>query len=262
MGMHQRAPWTRSAQYQALTITGTGTILLVLFALLPRPFSGQERADFNKIGEGIVPQATARISVPMKSYDQSADLGEVAAAFQQGLLSQKYEGQGRSYIGFPPDSKWSHGRPPRGFTVVTQIEQYGDDGKPLEGSKRLQLADTNDDATLMGEIKRVFLGAPVGHYRMLLFAVANDGGHPMSQSLPSTFGAWQTYFRKQYRAPMLQDLKKIPLSAGTLECSVFVYEFDRASADGELVLRDTPRLSAEQHLKGSGLAQALKLNLQ
>ena len=59
---------------------------------------------------------------------------------------------------------------------------------------------------------------------------------------------------------MTATLSKVTAVGMEVNPFVFIYEFDRSTIDGEMKFRDTGLLTADQHLKGSGLWQALSLD--
>lgn len=99
-------------------------------------------------------------------------------------------------------------------------------------------------------------GAPNGRYRVFLIWVSND---PVAQR-PSSPPAdkWQDFLREGTKAPWLSVMDAIRVdNTGGGGSFAFVYEYERSAVSGEAKFVSSSNQTAEQHLKASGIWDAL-----
>jgi hypothetical protein len=146
-----------------------------------------------------------------------------------------------------------------GFAVVTRLEQIEDNGQIKSGGARWALdLSPPTVGSFLDAVKLVLKGAPNGRYRVFLIVVSND---PVTQ-MASVPGAddWQDFLRKGAKAPFLRvmDATRVNYgSGGGWYC--FVYEYQRSAIGGETQFVSASKLTAEEHLKASGIWDALSL---
>jgi hypothetical protein len=221
-------------------------------------FSQQSPGGGSKLVLARPPGASTRMHMP-DLFPEAMKLGDVARKVSNALNQAGYTDQGW----FVVRSTWptipaSPTAPPPviGFAVVTRLEQIDDEGAGKSGRSRWALDLSSPGVgSFLDAVKLLLKGAPNGKYRVFLIWVSND---PVSQAQTSpTEDIWQNYLRDGTKAPWLSVMDAIPLNyGGGGGCSVFVYEYERSAVSGEAQFVTSSALTAEQHLKASGIWDA------
>jgi hypothetical protein len=188
-------------------------------------------------------------------FPDAAKLSDIATRVSDALNQSGYTDQGW----FVVPSASSSEIPPNviGFAVVTRLEQIEDNGQIKTGGRRWAL-DLSGPASrsLLDSVKLLLQGAPEGRYRVFLLWVSND---PVSQtaSQPDE-GVWQDFVSKGAKAPLVRLMQDVRVHYGAGGgCYAFVYEYERSAISGETKYVGASQLTAEQHLKASGIWDAL-----
>lgn len=233
------------------------TLILLGNSLL---FSQQDQDSGSKLILDNPPGASTRMHLP-DFFPDALTLGEVARKVSNALNQAAYTDQGW----FVVRPRWSSnpasptGPPPAviGFAVVTRLEQIDDNGVSKSGNNRWALdLSPPGVGSFLDAVKLLLKGAPNGRYRVFLIWVSND---PVSQKPTSPpADKWQDFLREGTKAPWLRVLDAIPVNyVGGGSCSAFVYEYERSAVSGEAQFVASSNQTAQQHLKASGIWDAL-----
>ncbi len=205
------------------------------------------------------PRASTRMHLPNFLPDASK-LSTVATYVSDALGRAGYTDQGWFVLPSPFATTASvTGTPPSvmGFGVVTRLEQIEDNGQTKTGGARWALdLSAPTVGTFLDAVKLVLRGAPNGRYRVFLIEVSND---PVTQA-PSSPGVddWQDFLRKGAKAPFLRVMDPVRVNYGAGGgWYVFVYEYQRSAIGGVTQFVSSSKLTAEEHLRASGIWEAL-----
>jgi hypothetical protein len=206
------------------------------------------------------PRASTRMHLPNFLPD-ATKLSTVATNVSDALNQAGYTDQGW----FVVPSVWSTGTAPVtetppsviGFAVVTRLEQIEDNGQTKAGGARWALdLSPPTVGSFLDAVKLVLKGAPNGRYRVFLIEVSND---PVTQAkTPPGADDWQDFLRKGAKAPFLRVMDSIRVDYGSGGgWYAFVYEYQRSAIGGETQFVSSSKLTAEEHLRASGIWDAL-----
>ena len=145
----------------------------------------------------------------------------------------------------------SYYRVPGGYAVATQLERFGDDGKPASGPSRWVLVEKLLTFNL-GSIVRALFDTEPGRFRVIVFVVTSEP-FDARRPAPSTQTAMDWLSGGFNVLP--QDVAGIAYSTG-IACTALIYEFTKAPGGAPSSERPGS-LNADQHIRGSGLALAL-----
>lgn len=191
------------------------------------------------------PQASATADVPLRllqrpdrSLRQMSDVNDV---LEMALEADGYSE--RSYYSIP-----------RGFALVTRLEQTDAAGHPLPGSRRWATAPgPASEFNIARYIEALLRGTP-GHFRVIVFGVTAE---PFSQTAtPVT--------RQEALSWLSRGLNSLPELIGNqpiddrLRITVLVYEFELSDVGGPPTLATPGRLSGADHLMASGILAQLQ----
>jgi len=148
---------------------------------------------------------------------------------------------------------------PRGFALVTRVEQIRRDGAPLPSASRWSRElPRSGDLGLSGFVQALFR-APAGNYRVIVFVVTAE---PWSRGARAPLG------EARLRELECAGLNGLPPAlrniavAGDTRATALVYEFEKSSDDSAATLlpsgRRLPLLDATSHLQKSGIWKALQ----
>jgi hypothetical protein len=142
----------------------------------------------------------------------------------------------------------------QGFAAITPIEQIDESGRPREGRDRWSLGPPDWGHTFI-QYLRALVTPPPGHYRSFLIAVT-----------PLPFNASATSIDRNALVGLYDagtgDLSRFLRTNRFDErfaLGVYVYEFESTSVSSPAALIGTQgrRLSAQEHLRASGLLSLL-----
>lgn len=200
------------------------------------------------------PRASTRMRLP-EFFPDAARLSDVATRVSDALNQAGYTDQGWFVV--PAAFSTTSSPAVIGFAVVTRLEQIEDTGRTKGGGRRWALdLSPSSSGSLLDAVKLLLQGAPDGRYRVFLLWVSND---PVSQiaSHPST-GDWQDFLSQAAKAPLVRMMEGVRVNYGAGGgCYAFVYEYERSAISGETRYVGVSQLTAEQHLRASGIWDAL-----
>ena len=170
----------------------------------------------------------------------TARLAEVAEALESALTSAKYR-------------KWSYSSVPRGFALVTQMEQIKSDGTPSPEPARWNTSLPAADMLTFLEFLRALADTQPGYYRVIVYVVTDQ---PWSRTLelPTARAAegW-----------LAHGFTWLPADVGAMpygpeyRTTTLVYEFTKASQQAAARFVETSSISADDHLRRAGIAEPL-----
>lgn len=231
-----------------------------------------DNAFISGLGKGVVPRASSRATLPYKIFQPNSSsrcpnncisLGDAAQLLHTALRDSGYDQQ----AWFIPDETSLSKSVPNSVThvtVVTELERIDNKGHSVSNSTRWDLSFNGPDVgSLTQFVKTLLLGAPAGRYRSFLFGFSRPE-RPLINAGQSWFlrksvqdrgiAQLQSVIRKGNRVPLVKSLQKVPFDH---ICYVFVYEFEVLPADGSFHFVEDSSISANDHLKGAGILQAL-----
>lgn len=142
---------------------------------------------------------------------------------------------------------------PKGFAMVTRLEQINEDGTPKEAQHRWAISPQPLRSFSLNEYLKALFLAKRGLYRIIVFIVTDI---PFSQ-------ADSTVSRRQAMDWLAEGFNRLPKSISELEysndyiCTAFVYEFEKIQTEKEARLKLPGRLTGRTHLKKSNLWEKL-----
>ena len=142
---------------------------------------------------------------------------------------------------------------PKGFAMVSRLEQISPDGRPKPDSARWSVKVQPHKVFSLGSYLRALLTSNPGYYRLVVFVVT---------STPFNQGAAAVDFETA-RDWLRQGFNRLPPSVGIQKytdhhsCTALVYEFEQRTADVPALFKDPSSLTARKHLEQARLWQAL-----
>jgi hypothetical protein len=191
------------------------------------------------------PQAsgTARIAVSqlVDRYGALATMGDVDAALTDVLDATGYVE--RSYYAVP-----------RGFAIVTRLEQTAEDGTPLSGPGRWAMQPVStEEFSVLGYVRALFMAEP-GYFRVIVFAVTPQ---PFVQDEEGVA-------REEAMAWLGAGLNALPESIAALAAdsrlrvTALVYEFELPNAGEDPEFAVPGRMTGQDHLARAGILGYLR----
>jgi len=168
-------------------------------------------------------------------------LGDVDAVLQTALDGAGYDE--RSYLGVP-----------RGFALVTRLEQTSEDGRPFEGAERwaTEVRRRAERFSIESYLRQLMLSGRTGYFRVLVFIVT-----------PVAFSqAPEPPTRERAIEFATMGANRLPADVAALDyssdyaCTALVYEFEQINASA--AIRLPGRLTARMHLASASLLGALE----
>ena len=167
-------------------------------------------------------------------------LSDVAEKLEAALDDADYE-------------KWKYSSVPRGFALVTQIEQIRPDGTPRTGKERFRTDLPSLSDTTFVEFLKALAKAPPGYYRVIVFIVTD------------------TPFSRVDKKPTAEEaqrwldvgLNQLPKSMGELtygedyRTTSLVYEFKKLSKNAPATFVPKSLESGKTHLEKARIWDAL-----
>ncbi|HEY9225443.1 MAG TPA: hypothetical protein VIP11_02270 [Gemmatimonadaceae bacterium] len=191
------------------------------------------------------PQASAMSSVPLSVLRQGGrsltTLRTISDVLEEALAANGYSE--RVFYSIP-----------RGFALVTRIEQIDDVGQPLAGARRWATDPRPPtEFTISGYLRALLHGTP-GHFRVIVFGVTAE---PFSQSTASVT-------REETANWLREGLNSLPAPIGALaiddrlRITALIYEFEISGTGGSPTFSMPGRLSGDDHLNNAGILARLK----
>ena len=107
------------------------------------------------------PATSARMVLPQRFFDKARTLGDVNQALSDALRENGYV-------------ETSYFLVPRGYALVTRLEQIQRNGDPRPGSERWAVEKPSVGSFSLSEYVRLLLTAPTGRYRLLVFVITDE----------------------------------------------------------------------------------------
>ena len=186
--------------------------------------------------------ASAVVKIPLKSSPQSTLLKDIAKRLEDAFNLAGYSD--RTYYQIP-----------KGFALVSRIEQFDLDGTPKKIPDDRWAVNVNplNIITLKDYFKSLFY-AQEGHYRIIVFIVTSQ---PLEQA-PKEVGQDEAMNWSSFGSPILPlDIGRIKYT-GDYYCMAVIYEFEQTTQDHDPVFKYPSSLPGMEHLKKANLWSALK----
>jgi hypothetical protein len=179
-------------------------------------------------------------------------MGDLAMMLSRALRESGYSQQGWYLTSGSKNNSSSK------VVAVTQLEQIFDNGKSMTGRDRWKDQTSNPSVNSLSDFMTTLLrGAPPGRYRAFLFGFSE--GSMTNAWMPwrdeDKIGGLRSAIRNGARMPLFAGLSNVSTSG--IHCYVFIYEYTVSRVDGSIKFVENSELSAEQHLKESGIWKAL-----
>jgi hypothetical protein len=188
------------------------------------------------------PSASARAKIPLTINRPDATLADIANALETAFYAAGY-------------GDFSYLAVPKGFALVSQLEQIREDGTPLPVPDRWSTrVRPYSEFSLENYVRALFRATP-GHFRLIVFVVTPV---PFSQSQDRVAA-------DEAQAWLAWGLDALPSRIGDLpvnrdtKTTVLVYEFVKPTRDDDVEFRQPGTLPAAGHLQGARLSETLGL---
>ena len=228
-GYCRHAPWL------------AGGLIAAMVSGCPR---GLPEKDFPKF-PWPPPQASAEIVIPdeflRNAPRDTPSVGEVETKIRDALAANGYAE--RSYYAVP-----------KGFAMVTRLEQILEDGSSKQAPERWAVdVSPLRQFTLDAYLKALFTSNP-GYYRIIVFIVT-----------PVLFeNSEQQVSRDEAMKWLRKGLKELPEDVGAGQysgnhvCTALIYEFEQAARGSPAKQKVPGRLAANEHLEKAKLWEKFK----
>jgi hypothetical protein len=184
------------------------------------------------------PAASASEVLPHDFFVNAMDFEDINQLFIDALDKAGYAE--RSYYAVP-----------RGFALVTRLEQIEDDGTPKDRPQRWSAEAPRPTIFSLQEYVKALFTANTGHYRVIVLVVTDV---PFQQS---SFHVDESEALNWLHTGL--NVLPIPISrqrfSADVNCTALIYEFERAESSTRLLLPS--RIDAHAHLTKAGLWRAL-----
>jgi hypothetical protein len=186
------------------------------------------------------PSAEHQIRNTWVTKGDRTTLSDVAQKLESALEDADYE-------------TWRYSSVPRGFALVTQLEQIGPDGTPRSGKERFRAELPSLVDMTFVEFLKALAKAPPGYYRVIVFIVTNT---PFSRSD-------STPTEQEAQRWLHVGLNQLPKSIGVMPYSddyrstALVYEFRKTSKNSAATFVPKSPESGKIHLEKAGIWDAL-----
>jgi hypothetical protein len=142
---------------------------------------------------------------------------------------------------------------PRGFALVTRLEQFQPDGSPLNGPDRWSVSVLAPQVFSLESYFRALFSANPGHFRIVVFIVTPE---PVYQDVATEVARdvalkWVSGGANK----LLKDYETMPFD-DDVDCTALVYEFQQATRDERPLLK-APGLPVMTHLEKANLMHGL-----
>jgi hypothetical protein len=186
------------------------------------------------------PPASALYAIPARlvvSLEGSTTLSDVGRKLTKALAEARY-------------SKWSYSAVPRGFALVTQIEQIKDDGTPRPDPDRFSTDLPSLGSMSFVEFLKAMAKAPPGRYRVIVFIVTDV---PLSQAgeKPTEDEAQRWLNAGVLQLP--ESIGRMTYDAQHYNTTALIYEFEKPSTTAPPVFVPNSRLLGDTHLERAGI---------
>lgn len=142
---------------------------------------------------------------------------------------------------------------PRGFGLVSRIEQLKSDGSPKEGADRWSVNITPPKIFSIESLIKAFFTANAGRFRIVVFIVTSQS-FAESDSTVEKEEAIQWLHRGMQSLP--ESIGNLPYTASHT-CTAFIYEFIQATPNHTPQFMDPSNITGRMHLEKSRLWEVL-----
>ena len=188
------------------------------------------------------PPASAELRLPARWLPaiELSNLAEVASRLEEALVDARYP-------------RWSYSSVPNGFALVAQMEQIAADGTPSPGRARWSSQMPWVSNMTILEFVRALVSAQPGYYRVIVFIVTDQ---PWSRAGDRPTGEEAEQWLAKGLTGLTESLGREPYGPNH-RTSALVYEFRKASEEGEAILVENSLTPAKDHLFKAGIAEPL-----
>ena len=195
-----------------------------------------------------VASSTMRLT-PLLSAYEGVSLFEISEKITQGLISAGY-------------SDYSLYTAPGGFIAITRIEAMDSAGNTISGAARFKLPSQSKaaDLSLLEQVRNLFLDAPPGYYRMMLFVITDEAYVLSKDTLSESEAIERLRGGAQVLGHAYQDL---PFTAQHT-ADVLIYEFaleGKETEDRTIKLLQPSLVDGQTHLRKTDIGVALASTL-
>jgi hypothetical protein len=190
------------------------------------------------------PTPSARSEIDSKEFSSASQLKDV-----NSLLTKKLKNAGwgdKRYYKLMDDNK----KVVDGFALVCQPEQLSDNGQPLDGNSRWEIALNNwEGGDIWDYIKSLFV-ARTGYFKVTVFIISKDDITPKDEKIEI----------KKAKEWIRLGSTSLPAPIGNLpytkdySCKVLIYHFKQVEQQSGLIDSGFP---TESYLKNSKIALTL-----
>lgn len=186
------------------------------------------------------PEASADYVLPNNFFEAAQQLGDMDAQLTEALESCGYDS--KSYFAVPG-----------GFALVTQMEQFNEDGSSKLGADRWNPTLEPASFDLRDYFKALFWGR-TGKYRIIVFIVSNQAFVEETNKIDRDSA--QKWLKTGMK--WLPDALAQQPFGREHRCTALVYEFELQEAYTEARFLMPASLTAREHLRKNGMWQYLK----
>ena len=190
------------------------------------------------------PKASAYVIIPREFLVKTGTrtlLEDIALKIEKALDTTGYAERSYYYV-------------PKGFALVTRLEQIFSDGTPRNGVDRWSIDYSRQRVFSLSSYLKALFKANPGHYRIIVFIITS---YPFNQ-------AGSTVDRDSAMKWLHGGLNVLPPEIGKwpytseYDCTALIYEFEQISVVGPTVFKDPSLLTGKMHLEKAKIWQALK----
>ncbi len=182
------------------------------------------------------PQCAQRMTLAENLETSCVNLTDVDQRLRRALDAAGYEQRSYFYV-------------PNGYAVVTQLEQFTDDGSPKSGPYRWTDYPAQEQfSSIWAYLKSLVMPTP-GHFRLFVFLVTDT---PYSQSSKKVSKEEAASWLSQGFNRLPNELGKRPLGERSY-LDVLVYEFEAPQSTKRCAQKCPSLLTIGAHLEKSGI---------
>jgi hypothetical protein len=150
--------------------------------------------------------------------------------------------------------EWSYYAVPKGFAIVSQLEQYQPDGTPLKEPDRWSIKVPAPRVFSLDSYIKALFTANQGRFRIVALIVTSDPVTQDSKTKITREEALKWVGEGANKLP--KEYERIPFG-DDVDCTALIYEFEQASRDAKPKFQDPGLLSAPTHLAKARLLEGL-----
>jgi hypothetical protein len=150
--------------------------------------------------------------------------------------------------------EWSYYAVPKGFAIVSQLEQYQPDGTPLKEPDRWSIKVSAPRVFSLDSYIKALFTANQGRFRIVALIVTSNPVTQESKTKITREEALKWVGEGANKLP--KEYERIPFG-DDVDCTALIYEFEQASRDAKPKFQDPGLLSAPTHLAKARLLEGL-----